>query len=341
MANFNPNDIGVANGSYFGLPYSVDESEIVILPIPWDVTTSYKSGTSNGPKAILDASLQVDLFDVNVPFAWKVKIATLPVRDDIIDQNVVGREISSSVIKCLEMGYSQQELSKDISKVNIKCSLLNEYVRESARMQIEKGKIVGVLGGEHSVPYGFIQALSEKYDNFGILHIDAHADLREAYEGFLYSHASIMFNVLKGIPQVSKICQVGQRDFCHQECSLIEHDNRISFFSDMEISNFLFEGGKWSTICDRIIDSLPDNIYISFDIDGLSPDLCPNTGTPVPGGLSFRQADYLLFRLANSGKKIIGFDLCEVTPGEDEWDANVGARLLYKICLYIHHNMEN
>ncbi len=331
---FNPNDIGVANGNYFGLPFSIDESQIVILPIPWDVTTSYNPGTHNGPQAILDASLQVDLFDVNVNEAWNIEIGTEPLSEKVLKDNEKYRAISECVINCLAMGYSETELKKEIEKVNKGSRMLNDWVYDKAKQFLEKGKMVALLGGEHSVPFGYIKALSEKYAEFGILHIDAHADLRNAYEGFTYSHASIMYNVLNNIPQVTKICQVGQRDFCVQECEIIERDERLSFFSDMEISNFLFEGGTWKEICDKIIDSLPQNVYISFDIDGLSPDLCPNTGTPVPGGLSFRQADYLLFRLAASGKTIIGFDLCEVSPGSDEWDANVGARLLFKMALY-------
>lgn len=331
---FNPNDIGVANGNYFGLPFSIDESQIVILPIPWDVTTSYNPGTHNGPQAILDASLQVDLFDVNVNEAWNIEIGTEPLSEKVLKDNEKYRAISEYVINCLAMGYSETELKKEIEKVNKGSRMLNDWVYDKAKQFLEKGKMVALLGGEHSVPFGYIKALSEKYAEFGILHIDAHADLRNAYEGFTYSHASIMYNVLNNIPQVTKICQVGQRDFCVQECEIIERDERLSFFSDMEISNFLFEGGTWKEICDKIIDSLPQNVYISFDIDGLSPDLCPNTGTPVPGGLSFRQADYLLFRLAASGKTIIGFDLCEVSPGSDEWDANVGARLLFKMALY-------
>lgn len=333
MSNFDPNSIGVANGNYYGLPYSLEKSNIVILPVPWDVTTSYRAGTHLGPQAILDASLQMDLFDVNVPEAWNVKIGTEMLNSQILKTNEKTRAISESVIESLASGYSENDVKRDIEKVNKASLWLNDWVKRTSETYIERGKTVALLGGEHSVPFGYIQALASKYENFGILHIDAHADLREAYEGFTYSHASIMYNVLHNIPQVSKICQVGQRDFCQQECELIEREERIAFFSDNEIANYTFGGGTWKDICDRIIDTLPKNVYISFDIDGLSPDLCPNTGTPVPGGLSFNQADYLIYKVAST-RNIIGFDLCEVSPGEDEWDANVGARILFKLCLY-------
>jgi agmatinase len=107
----------------------------------------------------------------------------------------------------------------------------------------------------------------------------------------------------------------------------------------MELKRNSFEGKTWKRQCEEIIATLPQNIYISFDIDGLSPDLCPNTGTPVPGGFSFREMDYLLNMLATSNRRIIGFDLCEVSPGkESDWDANVGARVLFKLCIYTSLN---
>ena len=175
-----------------------------------------------------------------------------------------------------------------------------------------------------------MQALADINQSFGILHIDAHADLREAYEGFEFSHASIMFNALK-IQQISHLVQVGIRDYCEAELKLIQSDKRISTFFDRDIKQQQFNGKNWAEICENIISLLPQNIYLSFDIDGLDPKLCPNTGTPVPGGLELEQALFLIERLVQSGRKIIGFDLNEVAPGSDEWDANVGARLLYRL----------
>jgi len=175
-----------------------------------------------------------------------------------------------------------------------------------------------------------MQALAEKHTSFGILHIDAHADLREAYEGFEFSHASIMFNALK-IPQIKQLVQVGIRDYCEAELQLIQSDQRITTYFDRDLKYQQFEGKAWSVICNQIINKLPEKVYLSFDIDGLDPKLCPHTGTPVPGGLEFEQALYLVEKLVNSDRKIIGFDLNEVAPGNDEWDANVGARLLYRL----------
>jgi agmatinase len=178
-----------------------------------------------------------------------------------------------------------------------------------------------------------IEALSEKFQSFANLQIDAHADLRDAYEGFEFSHASIMFNALK-IKQVEKLVQVGIRDYCDEELNLIhQSEGRIKTFFDRDIKYAQFNGDSWDRICNRIIKELPENVYLSFDIDGLDPKLCPNTGTPVAGGFETEQVLFLLEKIVKSGKKIIAFDLNEVSPGSDgdDWDANVASRLLFRI----------
>lgn len=339
MTTFNPNELGMANGNYFALPYTLDESDIALISVPWDVTTSYRPGTSDGPSAIIEASLQVDLYDANVPDAWKVKIGTLPADKSIKKRNKTLRKSAEKVIEHLENGGSYEEVSDLLEVVNKAGEELNTIVYEQSLKLLNAGKIPGVVGGDHSVPLGQMRAIGEKFDDFGILHIDAHADLRIAYEGFRYSHASILYNALNEVTQISQLTQIGIRDFCEQEASIIDNDPRIRCFTDFELKKNLFEGKSWKKQCEDIISSLPNNVYISFDIDGFSPELCPGTGTPVPGGLSFRETDYLLQMLALSGKRIVGFDLCEVAPSEEsEWDANVGARILYKLCIYTDLN---
>jgi len=170
------------------------------------------------------------------------------------------------------------------------------------------------------------------HDRFAVLQIDAHADLRHAYEGFTYSHASIMYNVLKS-PAVGRLIQLGIRDLCEEETKVMQRAmGRVVTFYDEDIKSSLYKGKNWDSICDEVVRQLPSLVYISFDIDGLDPKLCPNTGTPVAGGFEFQQIIYLLKKIVTSGKKIIGFDLNEVAPGNDDWDANVGARLLYQLC---------
>lgn len=339
MTTFNPNEPGISNGNYFALPYTIDESDIIIISAPWDVTTSYSEGTHQGPNAIKDASLQVDLFDINVKNAWEVKIGTHPLDQDLPKKNKKARKLAQQVIKHLEEGKELANQSEILKTINSASEELNSHIKETALKYINQGKMVALLGGDHSTPLGNIRAVGEKYDDFGILHIDAHADLREAYEGFKYSHASIIYNALSEVSQISQLTQIGIRDFCQEEANIINTDPRIRCFTDMELKKNSFEGKTWQKQCEDIVATLPVNTYITFDIDGLSPDLCPNTGTPVPGGLSFSEIDYLLWTIANSGKHIIGFDLCEVAPGQNnEWDANVGARILYKLCIYAHHN---
>ena len=336
---FNPNAAAVANGNYFGLPYNADESPIVIVSVPWDVTTSYRSGTSNAPTAIIAASSQLDFYDFNVEDAWEIGIGTLPVDAEIAALNNKTRPLAERVIAHIECGANPAIVSKELDAVNEASLILNHKVYESTNELLKKGKLIGVVGGEHSVPLGFIQALSESQPGFGILQIDAHADLREAYEGFTYSHASIMFNAIN-LKGVIKLVQVAVRDECEDEINLVTSNDQIIQYSDYLLADSEFEGKSWSKQSIEILSNLPERVYVSFDIDGLSPELCPNTGTPVPGGLSFQKAVYLLRKLVESGRRIIGFDVSEVAPGADEWDANVGARIIYKLCnlMYLSNN---
>jgi agmatinase len=203
---------------------------------------------------------------------------------------------------------------------------VNQWLFEQCQAAIGAGKRVAVIGGDHSSPLGYFRALATQYDDFGILHIDAHADLRDAYEGFQYSHASIMFNAIK-LPQISKLVQVGLRDICHDEVALIHNSDRRIVAA--AIKQRQYSGESWVSLCQEMIQHLPQQVHISFDIDGLDPKLCPATGTPVPGGLELEQAYCLCRELVKSGRQIIGFDLCEV--GNAEWDGNVGARIVYKL----------
>ncbi len=332
--SFDPNGLGDANNNIYGLPFTTEEAEVVLIPVPWEVTVSYTAGTALGPQAIFDASFQVDLFDPEIKDAWKIGIAMEQVSDDIASKSESLRRKSEQYIGLLQEGDSPESNSKmeaTRQAINAECEKLNLWVKTKALTYLNKNKIVALIGGDHSTPLGLMQALAEKHSSFAILQIDAHADLRDAYEGFLYSHASIMFNAIK-IPQVSKLVQVGIRDYCQAEYDLIQESNgRIVTFFDRDIKSKQYDGTSWSNICNEIISQLPNDIYLSFDIDGLDPKLCPNTGTPVAGGFEFEQVLLLIEKIADAGKRIIAFDLNEVAPGGNEWDANVGARLLYRI----------
>ncbi|HIZ86277.1 MAG TPA: agmatinase family protein [Candidatus Coprenecus stercoravium] len=335
MAEFNPDNIGIANGNFFGFPCREQDADTVVVQVPWDATVSYGKGTAGGPEAMLEASLQVDLFDERIPGAAGMKVWTMPQDEDIAALNVQAREVAENVISALERGEDQESLSGLCAIVNSCSERLNAYVEETAERYLSQGKAVALVGGEHSVPLGLIKALSRRYPGMGVLHVDAHSDTREAYEGFRYSHASIMFNAMREADGLGHIAQVGIRDFCSAEYALVTSSEMFSPFTDLDIKEKLFRGASWDSVCEEIISTLPDDVYVSFDIDGLSPEYCPGTGTPVPGGLTFSQADWLLRKLASSGRRIVGFDLCEVAPSADsEWDANTGARMLFKLLLY-------
>lgn len=330
---FDPNGIGDQSGNIYGLPFDTDEARLVILPVPWEVTVSYRAGTAGAPEAIKAASYQVDLYDPYVKDAWKLGIAMKEINPGIQQRNNELRLKAEKYIFDLEQGLNPTEnltMQATLDEINLACLELNQWIKNESLKLIKDRKLVALLGGDHSTPLGLMQALAEKYATFGILHIDAHADLREAYEGFEYSHASIMYNALK-IPQVTRLVQVGIRDYCEAELNLIKTDNRITTFFDRDIKQQEYKGISWTALCEEVIGKLPEKVYLSFDIDGLDPKLCPNTGTPVPGGLELEQAIYLVEKLVHSGRVIIGLDLNEVAPGNDEWDANVGARLLYRL----------
>ena len=331
---FDPNAPG-AKGSIFGLPYSEDEASIIILPVPWDLTTSYSDGTSNGPKEVLEASRQLDLELHGTQDVWKTPIWMAPISEEILKKNKALRLQVKPYLDGLEYNSNTYQQAKQlIDKVNKACRNLKDQIKGQSIFYLNQEKLVGILGGEHSAPLGLLEALSEKHDNFGILQFDAHMDLRKSYEGFEQSHASIMYNALQ-LPQVSKLVQVGIRDYCPEELKLVnDSKDRVEVFFDDVIKSKLYQGKTWDKICIDIIKLLPENVYISFDIDGLNPHLCPGTGTPVPGGLEYQEVIYLIRQLKRAGKKVIGFDLCEVSPKDNDkgWNGNVGARVLYNLC---------
>lgn len=334
QSNFDPNGVSNNSDNVYGLPYSCAEARLVILPVPWEVTVSYSAGTVEGPEAVLAASFQVDLYDPYVKDAWKLGLAMDKVNLELKSQSNTLRKEAEKYIAMYAEGIDPEHdpsMQSIKNEINNACLNLNQWVKNESIKYMNEGKLVALLGGDHSTPLGLIQALAEKHESFAVLQIDAHADLRIAYEGFEFSHASIMYNALK-IPQIKQLVQVGIRDYCEEEFKMMNEEERITTFFDRDIKHQIFEGRNWAEITDGIISALPEKIYISIDIDGLDPKLCPNTGTPVPGGFDFEETVYLIEKLVSSKRKIIGFDINEVAPGGDnEWDATVGARLLYRV----------
>jgi len=343
IKTFDPGAIGLDNGHLFGLPFNLEESEVVVVPVPWEVTVSYGEGAAEGPLAIFEASRQVDLFDQDMREAWKLGIAMAPISKELISLNRKMRKRAARCIAYLEKGGkpSDSKVKRIYKEVNAACEKMNAWVEKETNKYLEAGKLVCVLGGDHSSPLGFMRALSKKYGvlsgrskpqgGFSILHLDAHADFRLAYEGFTYSHASIMRNAvnLKG---VERIVMVGIRDYSELEAVEILKSSKVKMFGDRNLSRAMFAGKSWDKICDEIMKELTGSVYVSFDVDVLNPSLCPATGTPVPGGFEFEQVFHLLNKIARSKKKIIGFDLCEVAGArKGGWDAVVGARILFRM----------
>jgi len=336
LSTFDPNSAGNPNNNLFGLPFSEDDAKLVLLPVPWEVTVSFGSGTARSAEQIMKASLQVDLFDPDVEDGWKQGFFLKEADRKILLKSDYLRKEAELYIDYISKGdavENNQFMCKTLKEVNEGGYFLNNWVYQQTKYLLDKNKIVGLLGGDHSTPLGFMKAVAEKHGDFGVLQIDAHCDLREAYEGFVYSHASIMYNALKEIPQLQKLVQVGIRDYSEGEHQFIrQNGSRVRTYFEKEIREREFEGESFKKIAEEIVQQLPDQVYISFDIDGLDPKLCPNTGTPVPGGFETEQVFYIFKQILKAGKKIVGFDLSEVSTSENGWDANVGARVLFKMC---------
>jgi agmatinase len=279
-------------------------SKIQCVPVPWDATCSYRKGARNGPKAILEASDQVDLFELGM-----------------LKPHLEGMRMAPERLYLKALNWLAQF---NVSKA---FQIMNNYVYRSTKSILERKQTPVIVGGDHSVPFGAYRALGEK-KQFSIIQIDAHMDLREAYQGFEYSHASIMKNAILKIPNINKLLQIGVRDFCEEEYAFSSMSPKVRTLFYEDIRNGI------SVDDESLYKDLGENLWLSIDIDGLDPKLCPNTGTPVPGGLEFYDVIEVAKRVIKMGKKIVGFDLVEVSPKKGSIDANVGARLLYKLsCL--------
>lgn len=335
LSLFDHNDAANPNNNIFGLPFSEEDADLIILPVPWEVTVSYKAGTARAPEHIFKASLQVELYDNDTNNAWRRGIYMRDTDRKVLLKSDYLRKEAELYINYIAQDENVNDnkfMCKTLKEVNEGGLFMNNWVYEQTKELLGKGKLVGLLGGDHSTPLGYYKAIAEKYGDFGILQFDAHLDLRQSYEGFKYSHASIMYNALNEIPKLKKLVQVGIRDYGDNELQIVaDSESRIISFFDKDLKNRQFEGENWQTIADEIVEHLPQLVFISFDVDGLDPKLCPNTGTPVMGGLESEQAFYILRKIITSGRRFIGFDLVEVGISSKEWDENVGARLLYKL----------
>jgi len=324
VSNFDPDAAAEPGSGPFGLSDGATEAAVHLLAVPFHATSSYRRGSALGPQAVLAASHQVDLEDLRFGSPWR---AGIPLRAP--DGRVGGwNEEATALVDADDPGRA---------RVDAIGEELNAWVAGQTERVLEAGKLPVLLGGDHSTPFGAIAACAERHPGLGILHFDAHADLRAAYQGFTWSHASILHNVLERLQGVRALVQVGVRDLGRAERERIATDARIRTLFDPHWARAKLAGEDLVALAGDHLDHLPPEVYLTFDVDTLDPSLCPNTGTPVPGGLGWHEAMLWLEALAASGRRVVGLDLCEVAPGPGGdpegvgWDAIVGARLLYRL----------
>ena len=336
LSSFNPNAITNPNNNIFGLPTREDDARLIILPVPWEVTSSFGTTTARAPNTILRESHKIELLDSDFGDAWRQGFYMREADKKVLLKSDYLRKEAELYISYVADGESldaNKFMAKTLREVNEGSVFLNEWVYKQTILLLNKNKLVGLLGGEHSIVLGFLKAIAEKEGDFGILQIDAHCDLRKSYIDFKYSHASIMHNVMEEIAEVKKLVQVGIRDYCEEEQAYISSNrDRIIAFPAMQVKDRVFEGETWKSITDEIISFLPAKVYISFDVDGLDEKLCPNTAAPVQGGFEIAEVFYLLKKIVQSGRRVVGFDLSEIGMSRNCWDENVGARILFKLC---------
>jgi agmatinase len=336
LSHFDPNAASNPNNNIFGLPFTEEDARLVILPVPWEVTVSYNAGTARAADHIFKASMQVDLFDPDSGEAWKQGFFMRPPDKKILLKSDYLRKEAELYIDYISHGEILEKnlfMCKSLRDINEGGIYLNKWVYEQTKQLLNRNKLVAILGGDHSIVLGYFKALAEQHGEFGVLQIDAHCDLRKGYEWFTYSHASVMYNALQEIPSLTHLVQLGVRDYCQEEWECIHNNkDRVTTYFDKDIKERQYEGETWKQIVEGIVNKLPQKVLVSFDVDGLDPKLCPNTGTPVQGGFETEQIFYLLKKVVQSGRQLIGFDLVEIGVGDNnEWDANVGAHILWRL----------
>lgn len=334
---FNLTSLGSSDngGFYFRDAMSTQDADIVLVSAPWAVTSAGGEGAVYAPDAIIDASTAVSLYDVVSQTSISGRVATAEVDYDLQESSIQLGGDAAKVVSHIEDGgtLSGDYFARKVVRINLGFRDMHRSVGKRVFRFADKGKIVGVIGGDHSVSLGAVRSISAVHPGMGVLFIDSHSDLRPSGRIFDYSHLSVARNIVDEVAQVSKMVQVGVRDISQEEIEFAEKHPKITLFCHEQMTAGRFSGRSWSEVCDDVVAELPKKVYISFDIDALSPECCPHTKRPVAGGMTFDEAVCLINRVAESGREIIGFDLTEIVPVmESGVDAAVGARMLVKLC---------
>jgi agmatinase len=271
-----------------GFNGDISSSKIVVLPVSYDRTSTWIKGADKGPRAILEASAALELFDIET-------------RTEVYTEGI----------------YTCSELELDIAP-NQMAAKVEERVGEL----IDSGKFVVTLGGEHSVSIGAINAFSKRVKDLSVLQLDAHADLRDSYEGSKFNHACVMARAA----EKNKIVQAGIRSMCAGENDKIDPE-RIFYARDIADSDLWME---------KALKGLSENVYITIDLDVFDPSVMPSTGTPEPGGLDWYKITRFL-KMAAVRKNIKGFDVVELCPNDyNKAPDFLAAKLIYKLLSYIY-----
>ncbi|RKF04519.1 agmatinase [Tenacibaculum lutimaris] len=283
--------------NYAGIPdqyAKLETAKVVLIPVPYDGTSTWQKGADKGPEAFLNASENMELYDI---------------------------ETDSEVYK--EGVYLAPAVTENTSP-----ETMVEAVHETTKKYINKNKFVTLFGGEHSISIGTIRAFNECFNNLTVLHIDAHADLRKEYEGTKCNHACAVYEA----SQTTNLVQVGIRSMDITEKSSMNME-KVFFAHDMAVNEY------WM---DDVIDQLTGNVFITFDLDAIDPSLLPSTGTPEPGGLFYYETLEFLKKVFTE-RNVVGFDIVELCPNENEKSSDfLAAKLYYKMLSYkFTSNMED
>lgn len=327
-------------GYYFGEKTQPAEADLVIVSAPWSVTSDYGRGATYTPDAVIDASAESNLYDVETGFSAEGRVATAEIDYNIQELSEhLGREAERIAMRFHDEATSVVEYAaRKVKHVNEGFAEMHASVYGQTKCWVSKGKSVAVIGGDHSVSFGAIKAVAEHHGEVGVLFIDAHADFVRSGEIFPYTHRSIARNIVEQIPSVSSLVEVGVRDINREEmASLLSHD-KVKLFLAERVAARRFEGESWGDLCREMVDKLPQKVYISLDIDALKIEFCTHTNTPVPGGMTFDEVVYLVNCVVKSGRQIVGFDIVEVVSNLDnKMDAIVAVRLLTKMIVATLH----
>jgi len=277
--------------NFLALPHdqsALESSRVAIIPVPYDSTTSFRSGSRDGPEAMITASYGLEDYD----FEFELDVSEIGIHTTgAIEPHMAGPGPMTERIK----------------------SVVGDY--------LTMGKTIGLLGGEHSITIGSVQAHVEAYPDLSVLYLDAHADLRNEYMGTPYGHASAARRAYECCP----IALAGIRSMCQEEHDFIRENNIPVWYWDPNSLN-----SSW----DSILDSLSGSVYVSVDLDVLDPALMPAVGTPEPGGLAWHQLVSLLGKVAES-RRIVGFDVWELAPADGPPACSyTAAKLVYKLVAY-------